>query len=919
METASQKSSPISTQQLQNLVDAALAKLDDDTCIALLHQVSPALPQLGLDEFHTGAEALHGVAWNGTATVFPQPVGMAATWDHELLRELGDAVATELRAMHAADPVKVSLNCWAPVVNPLRHPLWGRNEEGYSEDPHVTADCAIAYAGGLRGSDPVFWKTVPTLKHLLAYNNEMDRCTSNSSLPPRVLHEFDLPAFVAPIRAGVIGGVMAAYNLVNGRPAHTSKELFDAVRQEDGQLLAVSDAYAPTNLTGMERAFATDAEAHAAAILAGLDSFTDRDADSSHTINAIKEALAQGLLDITDVRKAARRVLLARARSGELTPELDPYGSIAAHQIDLPEHRQLARRASAAQVTILANDGILPLKDHPRLAVVGPHATVVKHDWYSGTPPYMVTLADAAAEDFHIERHDGADRVQLRSTTTGLPVSRADDGALVADVDTDSIFAVTDWGSGQVTIADDSTGLLWRGQDDSMIKVDAMRPEGWVTHQSFLRHVHADGTWSLQHRGSRRWLRVETWGGLVTATVDDLAQAERFVVEVHTDGPAEVSRLAAEADIVIVAVGNDPHINGRETADRPELALPEAQARLVTAALDTNPRTVLVVISSYPYALGTLAERAAAVVWSSHAGQELGHGLMDTLTARHQPTGRLAQTWWASEEDAGDLFNYDIIDARMTWWYNPATPLYPLGHGLTYSTVEYRDLELPDGLHGSASVTVHNTGAAAADELVQLYAVSDDNRIGRRLLGHQRVQLAAGEQAVVSVAIRPQRLKVWRPDLNAFDWPEAAWEVVAAPSAALDGPRHTAQTTPDNPLVPADLPLTVWHAPLWDGVVGVPTGVLEGTAYRARYGHGRCEWPSVTPLPSRLRLTVRDDKGVGGELRLVSGDTAVAAQADPAQLGKWHDIEVEWPAVGATSLTLTLSGTLAVSTIGHAR
>lgn len=895
-----------------------LDQLDDATCIALLHQVNPALPALGLDEFHTGAEALHGVAWNGVASVFPQPVGMAAAWDAELLRDLGDAVATELRAMHSAEPVKVSLNCWAPVVNPLRHPLWGRNEEGYSEDPHVTAECAIAYAGGLRGEHPVFWKTLPTLKHLLAYNNEQDRCTSSSNLPPRVLHEYDLPPFLEPIEAGVIGGVMAAYNLVNGRPAHTSQELYAAVREPHPDLLAVSDAYAPTNLTGAERAFATDAESHAAAIRAGLDSFTDRDADSSHTIGAITAALEQGILTMEEVRQAAGRVLLARALTGELTPEEDPYASISADQIDLPEHRDLARRASSAQVVILKNHGVLPLAPQQKVAVVGPMAETVKHDWYSGTPPYMITLADAAAETHDVRAHDGADRIRLVSTTTGLALSRDHDGVLVADVEGQSnLFAVTDWGAGQLTITDEASGLLWRGSDEGMVRIDSTRPQGWVTQEAFVRHVHEDGTWSLQHRGSRRWLRVESWGGLVTSTVDDLAAAERFTVEVVVDACEEAARLAEWADVVMVAVGNDPHINGRETLDRPSLLLPDAQVALVEAVAPSQTPLALVIVSSYPYVLGTLAALPSAVVWSSHAGQELGHGLMDVLDGRHEPTGRLAQTWWAREADAGDLFDYDIIGSQMTWWYNPHTPLYPLGHGLTYSAVDYRALELPEGLAGSATVTVANTGDRMARELVQVYAESDDAAVGRRLLGHQRVALAPGTEQTVTVALHPERLRVWDAMLGRFDWPATSWRIVTAPSAALEGPSNTVSTAPDTDAA-GSLPLTVWHAPVWADVVGVPVGVLSGTAYRAKAAEGSCHWPTLKPLPARLRLRLKADKGMSGSVTVACGEASVVVEPDPGRGSDWHDVVVDCPSPGATSLTLILRGQVAVDTIAEA-
>ncbi len=909
--------SPTTPQDLGDLVETVLASLTDDECIQLLHQRNPAMEGAGLPAWHTGAEALHGVAWLGKATVFPQPVGLAAAWDPELLRRIGDAVATELRATRAADPDGVSLNVWAPVVNPLRHPLWGRNEEGYSEDPHVTAECAVAYASGLRGDHDVFWKTVPTLKHLLAYNNELDRCTSSSNLPPRVLHEYDLPPFLAPLAEHAVGGIMAAYNLVNGRPAHTSAELYDAVRAAQPDLLAVSDAYAPTNLTGAERAFATDAESHAAAIRAGLDSFTDRDADSTHTTTAIREALRQGLLSIDDVRRAARRVLLARARCGDLTPEHDPWADISADALDTPEHRELAREASSAQVVLLANDGTLPLRPGASLAVVGPLATVVKHDWYSGTPPYMVAPADAAAEAHPVAHHDGADRVVLRSTTTGLPLSRAEDGVLVADAHVDedaAIIAVTDWGADLVTLRHDQSGLLWRGSDEGMVRVEADRPQGWVTQEVFARHTHADGTWSLQHRGSRRWLRVESWGGLVTSTTDDLAHAEHFRAEVVSRGADAVAALAAESDIVVVAVGNDPHINGRETLDRPNLLLPEAQSQLVEAAAAANPRTVLAIISSYPYVLDGLDDRAAAVLWSSHAGQEVGHGLFDVLDGRVEPRGRLAQTWWAREDHAGDLFDYDIVDAAMTWWYSPHTPLYALGHGLTYGAPEYLALDLPTGLDGTAVVRLANRGARPAHELVQVHAEAADPRIGRRLLGYRRVVLAPGEEVEMEVPLHADRLRTWRAGVG-LDLPDTLWRVRAAASAAALGPEREVATVPTHPAAPPALPLQAWHAPEWSRVVGVPVGTLRGTAYRARSGHGLLTWPETAPLPDHLTVRLRVRGGLDGEVTLACDDAVVVATPDPERAGDWHDVTVPCPLPGATSLQLRLRGAVEVDTI----
>ncbi|HMC02594.1 MAG TPA: glycoside hydrolase family 3 N-terminal domain-containing protein, partial [Cellulomonadaceae bacterium] len=307
-------------QPLQVRARDLLALLTLAEKIALLHQRAPGVDRLGLAAFHTGSEVLHGVAWLGTATVFPQPVGLAATWDTELLTRIGAVVGTEQRAKHAADP-SVSLNVWGPVVNPLRHPRWGRNEEGFSEDPHLTAELATAYARGLRGDHPVYWRTVPTLKHFLAYNNETDRAVTSSQLRPRVLHEYELPAYRGPIEAGVVGAVMASYNLVNGRPSHVARELLDELRSwTDASLLVVSDAAAPGNLVDLERYYPDHVTSHAAMLRAGVDSFTDNGANSAPTLERLTAALEQGLLDEADIDRAVLRQLELRLATGELDP-----------------------------------------------------------------------------------------------------------------------------------------------------------------------------------------------------------------------------------------------------------------------------------------------------------------------------------------------------------------------------------------------------------------------------------------------------------------------------------------------------------------------------------------------------------------------------------------------------------------------
>ena len=234
-------------------IDDLLGRLTVAEKLALLHQYQAAVPRLGIGSFRTGTEALHGLAWLGPATVFPQALGLATTWNTGLVERIGAAVGAEVRGFHHKDPERAGLNVWAPVVNPLRDPRWGRNEEGYAEDPLLTGVIGTAYARGLRGDDPRYLRTAPTLKHFLGYNNETDRATTSSAMGPRVLREYELPAFRAPLAAGAAVAVMPSYNLVNGRPAHLSPLINDELRSWTADdLLVVTDAFAGSNIAGAQ-------------------------------------------------------------------------------------------------------------------------------------------------------------------------------------------------------------------------------------------------------------------------------------------------------------------------------------------------------------------------------------------------------------------------------------------------------------------------------------------------------------------------------------------------------------------------------------------------------------------------------------------------------------------------------------------
>ncbi|MGW5125418.1 glycoside hydrolase family 3 C-terminal domain-containing protein [Streptomyces sp. NPDC004069] len=766
-------------------VDDLLARLTLDEKVSFLHQFAPAVPRLDVAAFRTGQEALHGVAWMGPATVFPQAVGLGATWNDDLVRRIGQAVSHEVRAMRARDD-RVGLNVWAPVVNPLRHPLWGRNEEGYSEDPGLTSAIAVAYTRGLRGAHPTYWRTAPVLKHWLAHNNETRRDTTSSSVRPRVLHEYDLRAFRAAVAAGAVAGVMPAYNLVNGRPNHVSPYLREQLRAwTDEELLVCSDACAPSNLVDSEHYFATHEEATAAALLAGVDSFTDHGTDPTKIVARVRGALDQGLLTEADVDTAVRRQLSVRLRLGEFDPADDPHA--ATEDFDTPEHRALAQEAAEQAIVLLSNDGLLPLAPDARIAVVGLLADECKLDWYSGTLLHRSTPLEGLYERFGAERvefAEGVDRVRLRTTDgaflhvpSAADVSdrvRGAEGALdpallsgrtdLPPLTTDATgteLALVDWGEGVLTLRAPD-GRYLSVADDGHLRASADQPGGWVVQETFRLEPHGGGH-LLRHLGTGRHVCVTAEG--VRVAVEN---PEIFELVVTERGEEAVARAAGRADVVLVVAGNDPHINGRETQDRTTLRLPGHQERLLRAARAANRNTALVLVSSYPYAVDPAPLRA--VLWTAHGGQAAGTALARVLAGDSSPAGRLPQTWYADDSDLPDLLDYDVIGSRQTYLYFEGTPLFPFGHGLSYASFGYADLAVrPVQDTVRVSCTVTNTGGVTADEVVQLYTRAVDPSVPRprrELAAHRRVRLAPGEKADLTFEVPLSALEFWDVSQN---------------------------------------------------------------------------------------------------------------------------------------------------------
>ncbi|MEU6860452.1 glycoside hydrolase family 3 C-terminal domain-containing protein [Glycomyces sp. NPDC046736] len=790
------------------------------------------------------AEVLHGSGHFAHATMFPQAIGLGATWNPELLERIGEVVSTEMRERD-----QDALAGFGPVADIRSNPLAGRFEEGFGEDPHHVAAMVTALAWGLRGRHPSWVRILPEMKHYLGYNHEWHRHRGSSSMGVRALHEYQAVPYREPVEAGAVLGAMTSYNLVNGVPSVASP-LMDLLRDEwaRGPFQFLPDGWDAVNLhttkgapwdtweapegdVSYPAALAADAGlgeldrdetlvvAAALMLKAGQTNF--RDGSELPLGEAAAEAVRRGLfgLDMSHVDQVVRDWLTFLVRSGKLDGDACPYNLIPASSApeDKPQSRALALQAAREQLVLLKNEAALPLAPGARIAVLGPLADLNLRDYYSPLVPAegRVTPLQALRERFEVLHHNGNDTVAW--TAGGRYVHRTEDGTLTAAAETltsATHFEVWDWAHDQYMFrhtdsgrfvkadylefaADDKTFENQNGRSDgtgpALAAVDELMEDAnaWFTFQNF--HYHPAGTGGAVELFGMNHVPAEVSEpyrvGLAADGTLPLTKGPGETVLTETvieDGPAAAAALAAEADHAVVFVGNHPLINARECFDRPGLDLAPRQAELVRAVAAANPgRTTVVVVSSYPLAIGDIAAdpNVAAIIYTSHAGQAAGTALAEAIAGDFSPAGRLTSTWLADlaslpkpgprseawRVSEVDMLEYDVIAAGLTYRYSKAEPVYGFGHGLSYTSFAYGDFTVPAEVSGPFEVgfTLTNTGSVTSDEVALVYATSLDSVYGdrvpsRQLVGFTRVgDVAPGEARRVSVAVDPAALFVW--------------------------------------------------------------------------------------------------------------------------------------------------------------
>ncbi|WZL77739.1 glycoside hydrolase family 3 C-terminal domain-containing protein [Eubacteriales bacterium mix99] len=758
------------------------------------------VPRLGIRKTNFGVEIARGLVQRDNkreTTILPQPWGMAAMFDDALMEKLGDMAGDEVRISNQMEESPSSLVLFGPTVDMERDPRWGRNEEAYGEDPCLTGKMTVAYTKGLAGKDPKYLKSAPLLKHFYANNYENERQTTSANITPRLKHEYYLKAFEPAIREGGAVGLMTAYNRINGVEALNNPDVSEICKKKWGMIFAVSDGGDFAQNVSAHRTWANHAESIAGVLGVGADMMLD----SRDIVDpAVREALNRGYLSEENLDKALTAMLQIRFMLGDFDPEENPYAHMDPSLLACSKHKQLAVRAAEESMILLENRGLLPLKDDGKckLAVLGPLANKNYTCWYCGYAPHQISVTEGLREKLGENRvlmDECFDHIILKSRRTGKYVRTGENGELIADspIERAEVFECCDWGFGSWTLRSLRT-RKYITEGSGLKKA----PDGIKTNNTSAISIHPGMNcvseeafgWFVKElikaRNENGVLYLKSWqdrdiiaddsGHIVSASTPGDGLEKQFETEVLSSGKDRASKLAGEADYVIVCAGNHPLINAREEHDRPDICLPLKQSALLDAACHANENTLLYLITGYPFAIEKERRIAKAVLCSTHLGPGLGRVATNTIFGDNNPAGRTPTTWYRSVRDLPAMNDYDIMKNRTTYLYFDGDPLYPFGYGQSYTEFDYSNAETEKKVYKedekiSASVTVENIGPCNGDEVVQLYVVPPKSvypRPRKMLKAFQRVFVKKGQSVCVNLSFRASDLAFWCTDTECF-------------------------------------------------------------------------------------------------------------------------------------------------------
>jgi beta-glucosidase len=804
---------------LEQRVDDLIGRMTLEEKVAQMRDHATPIPRLNVPKYDWWNEGLHGVAFAGYATNFPQVIGMAATWDTDLVHKMGETVSTEARAKYNQamredhHEMFFGLTFWAPNINIFRDPRWGRGQETYGEDPFLTARMGVAFVSGMQGNDPKYFRVVSTPKHYAVHSGpEPLRHGFNVDASPHDLEDTYLPAFRATVTEAHAQSVMCAYNSIDGAPACANTMLLsDHLRKAwnfDGYV--VSDCAAVADVFTGHHYTPDMVHAAAAAVKAGTD--LECGYGEGQAFPSLVDAVHQGVIKEAEIDNALRRLFRARFKLGMFDPPTSfAYGQIPVSEVNSPEHRQLSMQAARESIVLLKNkDHILPLKsDVSSIAVVGPTAELIQalQGNYNGPPPspvYPLVGIEKRLSSAKVNYAQGSTLVEgfaMPIEHTALhPAQGSGDGL------TGEYFGSPDLtGQPVVTRTDRNVNFNW----DKVIPVDGLQRNNYSVRWTGTFAPPAPGQYHLGVRvnycyacenaeGFRLYLddKLLVESGGKTAERGEVRQAPVTFsdtqphairleylhgtgtagIDLSWQAPAEVLRAQAveaakQSDVTIALVGLSPSLEGEEMpiklegfsgGDRTSIDLPAAQEDLLKGLAATGKPLVVVLQNGSALAVNWAQQNASAILEAWYPGAEGGTAIAETLAGDNNPAGRLPLTFYSSLKQVPSFEQYSM--RGRTYRYLADKPLFGFGFGLSYTSFEYRNLKIPATVKAGDPVVVEgdikNTGAMAGDEVVELYLVQPkayETPI-RALAGFKRIHLGAGESAHVTLTIDPRSL-----------------------------------------------------------------------------------------------------------------------------------------------------------------
>ncbi|TCC88608.1 glucan 1,4-alpha-glucosidase [Pedobacter frigiditerrae] len=776
---------------VEERVNDLVSHLTLEQKIAQMCNGAPGIDSLGILPYNWWSEGLHGICRSGIATVFPQAIGLSATWNDGLHQRVADIISSEFRAKYneALQNKEYGqrykgLTIWSPNINIFRDPRWGRGQETYGEDPYLTGRFGVAFVKGLQGDNPTYLKTVATPKHYAVHSGpEALRHVFDAQTSARDFWDTYAPAFEACIKEGKAWSVMSAYNRYMGEAATASPFLLqDVLRDKWGfKGYVVSDCDGVADIYKTHKLVATAEEASALAVKGGCD------LNCGNTYKSLTTAVEKGLITEKEIDISVKRLFTARIKLGMFDPtDLVPYNKIPANAYDLPEHRKLALESARQSMVLLKNnDHTLPLsKNTKNILVVGPNANAyeVLLGNYNGIPSSMVNVLDGIKKKMpraNITYLPGCDYTSNVISFNTIPAS-AFKGGIKAEYFQNQVLK--------------GTPKAIKTEKDIDFNYTTNGPADNITNDNFSARftgqlfVESEGDYNLGILGETGFrlflddvLIIDHWpkGGtkkkislkkglhnfkleyFVTENVD-FAELHFQWARVNPSLMNELVEAARKNDVVVFAGGISPQMEGEGgTNDRKSILLPELQTETLKKLHSAGKPIVLVLMSGSALTVNWENANLPAILQAWYPGEEGGTAVADVLFGDYNPAGRMPVTVYKSDKDLPDITDYNM--KGRTYRYFEGETLYPFGYGLSYSNFTYSNLSIPKTAKVGAEVTVtievQNTGKVAGDEVVQVYIKDFTPSLVlpiHSLQQFRRVHLKAGEKQKVSFVLTPK-------------------------------------------------------------------------------------------------------------------------------------------------------------------